>query len=141
MGPKTDRVVFVALATVLAIGAPVVAAAQRPAHGQAVRRGSPPDPDAAKLASYQAAAAAKFRVPETTRFRDLHIVRTRSGERDMLCGEVDGENAYGGRTGWIPFGAEMIPRPGGVVEAIVFTAREMDRDIIAAQCAVRPSTR
>lgn len=59
-------------------------------------------PDDDIIAAAKAMVERKLRDPSSAQYRDLHVVPTHQGDQ-VVCGEVNGKNAYGGYVGFAPF--------------------------------------
>lgn len=67
---------------------------------------------ASNVASMKAAVAGETRNPSSATFRGLRTYRTANGD-EVLCGEANGQNGFGGYTGFETFYARF--RTGAIV--------------------------
>lgn len=89
------------LALALLLAAPIASSADDPAQFEAAKR----------------AVIARLKDPDSAQFRNLRI-----GKGDIVCGEVNARNSYGGMTGFQPFfataeSADIVTGDGDGAEA------------------------
>lgn len=58
----------------------------------------------------------QLRAPEAAQFRSVQTFAAESDQWLTVCGYVNGENAYGGKTGFQPFRAHV--KPSGTLHAV-----------------------
>lgn len=89
---------------------------------------------ATRLPVYRQAVADTMRDPSSTQFRGLKLYQNAKGE-DVLCGSVNGKNAYGGYVGFDPFYAELVAASDfKKAVAVPFLASKVGFEYVSARC-------